>query len=296
MSKITVSNLTKDYGNGKGIFDVNFSIGQGEVFGYLGPNGAGKSTTIRHLLGFLNPDKGSCFIGKYDCRKDAHIIQQNLGYIPGEIAFFDNMTGTEFINFIAKLRNMNDFSKMKNLIDFFELDPKGKIKKMSKGMKQKVGLVTAFMHNPKTLILDEPTAGLDPLMQNKFVELIKKEKSEGKTILMSSHSFEEIEKTCDRVGIIKSGKIVAVSTVSDLTKTKRKTFDITFSNSDELSSFLQENFNVVSSNGNNVRVSVSGDINPLIKSLSKYNVTSLDNVKLSLEEVFMGYYGGADND
>ena len=296
MSEIKVSNLTKDYGGGKGIFDLNFSINEGEVYGYLGPNGAGKSTTIRHLLGFLNADKGSCTIGKYDCRKDAQIIQKDLGYLSGEIAFFDDMTGSEYINFVAKMRCMTDKSKMKYLINLFDLDPSGKIKKMSKGMKQKVGLVTAFMHNPKTLILDEPTSGLDPLMQSKFVELIKKEKSEGKTILMSSHSFEEIEKTCDRVGIIRSGKFVADSTVSDLTKSKKKTFDITFANKGEISAFKKEDFNIVINNDLSVRVSILGSINPLIKSLSKYNITTFENVKLNLEEVFMGYYGGADND
>lgn len=296
MSNIKVSELTKDYGNGKGIFDLNFTINEGEVFGYLGPNGAGKSTTIRHLLGFLNPDNGFCTIGKYDCRKDAEIIQKDLGYLSGEIAFFDDMTGTEFINFVAKMRNMTDFNKMQYLIDLFELDPSGKINKMSKGMKQKLSLVTAFMHDPKTLILDEPTSGLDPLMQSKFVNLIKKEKTEGKTILMSSHSFEEIEKTCDRVGIIKLGKFVADSTVADLIKTKRKTFEITFTDLNEENAFLQENFEIVSYDNLNVKVSVSGNINPLIKSLSKYNITAFDNIKLNLEEVFMGYYGGDNND
>ncbi|WP_235601380.1 ABC transporter ATP-binding protein [Tissierella sp. P1] len=203
MSVITVSNLTKDYGKNRGIFDLSFEIHKGEVFGYLGPNGAGKTTTIRHLLGFLNADKGECHIGQLNCRTDAEQIQRDLGYLPGEIAFFDDMSGIGYLKFIANMRGMKNFEKMNELISYFELDPSGRIKKMSKGMKQKIGIVSAFMHDPSTLILDEPTSGLDPLMQNKFIELILNEKSKGKTILMSSHSFEEVERTCDRIGIIK---------------------------------------------------------------------------------------------
>ncbi len=247
-------------------------------------------------MGFLNPDSGYCTIGGLNCRKDADIIQKDLGYLSGEISFFDDMSGMEYLKFIARMRSMTDFSKMNKLIDFFELNPNGKIKKMSKGMKQKIGLVTSFMHNPGTLILDEPTSGLDPLMQNRFIDLINTEKSEGKTILMSSHSFEEIERTCDRVGIIKSGKFIADSSVSELTKTKHKAYDITFSSLSQLTEFKNETFSIISVNGLTARVSVKGEINSLIKCLSKYDITAIDNVKQNLEDVFMSYYGGAEND
>lgn len=159
----------------------------------------GKTTTIRNILGFLNSDSGNVYINGLETRKNAKIVQKYIGYIPGEIAFFDDMKGLEFIKYMAELRGLKDYNKMNELIKYFELNTKGKIKKMSKGMKQKIAIVCAFMHNPDILILDEPTSGLDPLMQNKFVELIQKEKKEGKTILMSSHSFEEVEKTCDKV-------------------------------------------------------------------------------------------------
>lgn len=210
MDVISIEKLTRDYGDGKGIFDVSFGVGNGEVFGFLGPNGAGKTTTIRHLMGFIRPKTGKCTISGLDCWTQSSEIQKNLGYIPGEINFFDDMSGTEFLDFSAKYRGFQDSGRKKALLERFELNPKGKIKKMSKGMKQKIGIVAAFMHDPDILILDEPTSGLDPLMQSRFVELIAEEKKRGKTILLSSHMFEEVERTCDRIGIIREGKLAAV--------------------------------------------------------------------------------------
>ncbi|MEA4987688.1 MAG: ABC transporter ATP-binding protein [Anaerovorax sp.] len=295
MSVISINNLTKDYGNGKGIFDLNLQINSGEVFGYLGPNGAGKTTTIRHLLGFLNSDKGFCQIDKYNCRQDSAKIQKTLGYLPGEIAFFEDMNGMEYLKFIAKLRRMTDFSKMNELISYFELDPKGKIKKMSKGMKQKIAIVSAFMHNPETLILDEPTSGLDPLMQNKFVQLILSEKKEGKTILMSSHSFEEIERTCDRTGIIKNGRLIVVKEMGEIKKAQRKIYSITFDNETEASAFAKEPLNVVFQNDRHVDVAVSGDLKTLTTALDRHPVIGIDVVSQTLEEIFMAYYGGENH-
>ena len=183
MSVIEIKNLTRDYGGGKGIFDVSFQVNKGEVFGFLGPNGAGKTTTIRHLMGFIKNRSGECAIDGLDCWRDRAIIQKTLGYIPGEINFFDDMTGTEFLAFLAKYRGLTDLERQKELLERFELDPKGKIRKMSKGMKQKIGIVTAFMHNPDILILDEPTSGLDLLMQQRVIELLEREKRRGTHIL-----------------------------------------------------------------------------------------------------------------
>lgn len=177
---IKVHSLTKIYSNGKGIRDVSFDVEEGEVFGFLGPNGAGKTTTLRHLMGFVNPSSGMSSINGLDCRKEAAQIQKNLGYVPGEIAFYDNMTGMHFLEFIDDLRGRKDKSLRDQLINRFELDSGQKIRKMSKGMKQKVGLIAAFMHDPAVLILDEPTSGLDPLMQKRFVELIIEEKTGAK--------------------------------------------------------------------------------------------------------------------
>lgn len=273
MGMMEVSHLTRDYGQGKGIFDLSFSIAPGEVFGFLGPNGAGKTTTIRHLMGFLRPRGGSCTINGMDCWKDATRIQKNLGYIPGEIAFFGDMDGWAYLSFLQKYRGMSGGNRMMELIARFEVNPKGKIKKMSKGMKQKIGIVAAFMHDPAILILDEPTSGLDPLMQGRFVELIQEEKAAGKTILMSSHMFEEVERTCDRIGIIRSGKLVALDSASALCAKHRKRYTVTLATSQEASDFA------TAFGGEQNR------LNPCRVTLTQ---------KQTLEDIFLHYYAEED--
>ncbi len=295
MGIIEINKLTKNYGNNKGVFDLSFEINKGEVFGYLGPNGAGKTTTIRHLLGFLNPDKGSTSINGLDCRKNSHIIQKDLGYLPGEITFMDDMTGIEFLKFMADMRGLKDFTKAQELIKFFQLDTQGKIKKMSKGMKQKLGIVCAFMHDPKVLILDEPTSGLDPLMQNRFVELILEEKSRNKTILMSSHSFEEVERTCDRVGIIKEGRLVTVENIETLRTSQRKNYIVRFESIEDAEGFSKEKLKIIAVDKRTVTVSVIGDMSEFINAMSRYKVRSIDTSNQNLEEIFMQYYGGESN-
>lgn len=273
MHTMEVSHLTRDYGQGKGIFDLSFSIAPGEVFGFLGPNGAGKTTTIRHLMGFLRPRQGSCTIDGMDCWKDAARIQKNLGYIPGEIAFFGDMDGWEYLTFLQKYRGMSGGNRMMELIARFEVNPKGKIKKMSKGMKQKIGIVAAFMHDPAILILDEPTSGLDPLMQGRFVELIQEEKAAGKTILMSSHMFEEVERTCDRIGIIRSGKLVALDSASALGAKHRRRYTVTLAAPQEAADFAQ---------------AFGGELNRL----NPCQVTLTQ--KQTLEDIFLHYYAEED--
>lgn len=292
MPVIEINNLTKDYGNGKGIFDISFNINKGEVFGFLGPNGAGKTTTIRHLLGFIIPKEKTCLINDLDCSQAVNQIQKKLGYIPGEINLMEDVTGMQFIKFMAEYRGMKDLGKAPELIKRFDLDPQGKIKKMSKGMKQKIGIVVAFMHDPDVLILDEPTSGLDPLMQNEFIQLILEQKSQGKTILMSSHIFEEVEKTCDRVGIIKQGHMVSVENIETLKDSKQKIYQVIFKNNADATKFANENFVVRSVNGRTVEVVIKNEINQLITSLDKYDLESLDVVHQNLEEIFMQFYGG----
>ncbi|MGG7058358.1 ABC transporter ATP-binding protein [Clostridium nigeriense] len=296
MNVIEINNLTKDYGDKKGIFNITFSVKKGEVLGFLGPNGAGKTTTIRHLMGFSKADKGSCSINGLSCFNNSSEIEKFLGYLPGEIAFLDDMTGIKFIKFVAEMKGIKNLSKAYELIERFELNPNGKIKKMSKGMKQKIGIVCAFMQEPDILILDEPTSGLDPLMQNEFIKLILDEKEKGRTILMSSHSFEEIEKTCDRAAIIKQGEIVEVENISTLKESKQKLYNITFENSDMVSNFIKEGFKIKEVEGNNVTIIVKGDIMPFIKALGKYKVLSLESYSQSLEDLFMHFYGGENND
>ena len=268
---IEVEHLTRDYGGGRGVFDVSFQVAAGEVFGFLGPNGAGKTTTIRHLMGFLKAKEGGCRINGLDCFRDREKVQQMLGYLPGEISFFDDMTGVEFLDFVSGYRKDKGESRRKELMDMFDLNPHGKIKKMSKGMKQKVGIVAAFMHDPQILILDEPTSGLDPLMQNRFIELVEAEREKGKTILMSSHMFEEVERTCHRIGIIRAGKLVAMDQVEALREQYMTPYTVTLE-SEEMAKAFAKDFQGVCQ-GRSVTVSA----------------------KRSLEEVFMQYYGGEEN-
>lgn len=291
MSVIEINGLTKDYGNHKGIFNLSFHINEGEIFGYLGPNGAGKTTTIRHLMGFLTPDKGNATILGMDCRTQSAEIMKQLGYLPAEIAFFDGMNGMQFLNFMGEMRGLKDTTYRDKLIEKFQLDTKGKIRKMSKGMKQKLGIISAFMHDPKILILDEPTSGLDPLMQKLFADLILEEKAKGKTILMSSHSFEEIERTCDRVGIIRSGELVATENMHDLKEKRRKTYVVTFDSTATAKSYIENNhFDYMTLEGSIVRLSVLGNVASFIQSLSNYRVLDLDTESSSLEDIFMHYY------
>jgi ABC-2 type transport system ATP-binding protein len=288
---IEVNNLSKVYSNNKGIFDVDFKVNQGEVFGFLGPNGAGKTTTIRSLLGFTNPTKGSCAISGLNCRTKSAEIQKTLGYVPGEIAFFDNMTGMQFLKFMADMRGQKDSKRRDQLIEMFELDSDRKIRKMSKGMKQKVGLITAFMHDPKVIILDEPTSGLDPLMQKVFIELILEEKKRGKTILMSSHIFDEVDRTCDRTAIIKDGRIVAIENINALKSVLRKSYLINLSGQSDLDRIKASALEYKVVGDNRVEIFISNNYDDMIRTLASCNVLGLDVAAQSLEQIFIKFYG-----
>jgi len=287
---IQVNNLTQVYPGGKGIFDVSFQVAEGEVFGYLGPNGAGKTTTIRNLMGFTNATQGEAVINERDCRKEAAFIQKSVGYLPGEMNMLDYMTGMEFLKFLGDMRAMKNTEKRDALIKKFELDTEGKIKKMSKGMKQKLGIIAAFMHDPKVYILDEPTSGLDPLMQNVFMELIKDEKKKGKTILMSSHIFEEVQRVCDRVGIIKDGRIVTIQNIADLNSVNRKKYVVTFADKKDMKKFENSPFEIEAADANTLKVSVAYPFNEFFNLLSRCDVKSLEIEHITLENMFMKYY------
>lgn len=290
MAMIEVNNLTKKFGDFYSVQNVELQIEKGEVFGFLGPNGAGKSTTIRHLMGFLQPTEGQCFIKGLDCRQSTAEIQKFVGYLPGEIAFIDKMTGQQFIKFIAQMRGLHDLTRAHELMQYFELNATGLIKKMSKGMKQKVGLICAFMHNPEIVILDEPTSGLDPLIQTKFIDFILAEKEKGTTIFMSSHMIEEIEKTCDRVAILNAGKIVATETIADLKKRKSKKFLIEFQSEQELFRFLGEQLKIEQIGPTQAIIKVQGNVQTLLHTLADYKINDLDIISQSLEDIFMHYY------
>ncbi|QGS51600.1 ATP-binding cassette domain-containing protein [Spiroplasma tabanidicola] len=298
-SGIQVNKLEKKFKSGYGIEDINFIVKPGKVFGYLGPNGAGKSTTIRSLMGFIKPDKGSSLIETkgveelttYDSWKDKDDTQKLIGYVPGEIAFPENMNGVNLLKMIFKLRNMTDWEQVKKYIYYWEFDPNMKIKKMSKGMKQKLALVIAWMHNPDIIILDEPTTGLDPLMQEKFVSLVKKSKAEGKAIIMSSHIFSEIEKTCDTVAIIKKGKIVSLIDVKDIHYNDEKTYEVKFQN--KVDNILKESklWKVDLIDEKTAMVVVENkNINQFLEVVTSLKAEFLKEHPLDLEQYFMKYY------
>lgn len=296
MEEIKVEHLTKDYGHGRGVFDVSFVINKGEVFGFLGPNGAGKSTTIRHLIGFSKPDSGKTQILGEDSFENYFGFMENVGYLPGEIALPAGLTGFEFIDMMKKLKKVKNDEWLEHLIKLFELDPSGETKKMSLGVKRKLAVVTAFMNDPEILILDEPTSGLDLKMQQTFIEFIKSEKKRGKTILLSSHIFSEVDATCDRIAIIKDGKIVSEFIADDLKHKEDKIYKIEFASKQEKLKFISETkdsdkFKVKNDSELTALVFVNDkNINHLLKALSKFNVTSFEHLKETLEDYFMKYY------
>lgn len=290
MHVIETEHLTKDYGKGRGVFDVSFEVKQGEVFGFLGPNGAGKTTTIRQLMGFVKPGGGTARIQGKDCFREREQIQKKLGYLPGETAFMDEMKGEEFIRLIGKLKGIHDFSRAEELIRQFELDPSGRIGRTSKGTRQKIGIICAFMQRPEILILDEPTSGLDPLMQNRFIELLLEEKEKGTTIFLSSHIFEEIERTCDRTAFIRNGRIVAVEQMEHMRKNRRKIYEITLEEEQEAQKFAGK-FPGAACSGRCVTVETA-ELGRLIQELARTKVTDLKTRSQSLEELFLSYYGG----
>ena len=247
MSVINVERLTKDYGFGRGVFDVSIHVEKGEVFGFLGPNGAGKSTTIRHLMGFSKADDGKVEIfGKPTFGKYYEILK-NVGYIPGEVALPAGLTGKEFLKMMQDLTGIYNNERLGMLLELFELDEAsllGDVKRMSLGVKRKLAVVSAFMSDPEVLILDEPTSGLDPVMQERFIEFIHKEKERGKTILLSSHIFSEIDNTCDRIAIIKDGKIVSEFVANDLKHASKKYYTVDFKAEADKKKFLESSVGI----------------------------------------------------
>lgn len=298
MSVIEVNHLTKDYGSGRGVFDVSFQVTKGEVFGFLGPNGAGKSTTIRHLMGFSKPQSGQTRIFGKDTFEKYFEILGNVGYIPGEIALPAGLTGWEFIKLMQNLQKCCNEEQLNYLLKIFELDPTGETKRMSLGVKRKLAVVTAFMSDPDVLILDEPTSGLDPVMQEVFIDFIRNEKERGKTILLSSHIFSEVDATCDRIAIIKDGKIVSDFIADDLKHASQKNYEIGFSDTANYDDYIRENENselvkIISRDPKRNAVVISTDdkyINRVVENLADYSIANFSHLKETLEDYFMSYY------
>ncbi len=293
MSLIEIKHLTKDYGGGRGVFDINLSIEKGEVYGFVGTNGAGKTTTIRHLMGFSNPKSGSATIGGIDCWKNPSEIMKMVGYIPGEIAFPDEATGNSFLKRQAELWGLTDMTYAENLIKKLQLDPSANLKRMSKGMKQKTAIVAALMADPEILILDEPTTGLDPLMRTSFVDILNDEKKKGKTVFMSSHMFEEVEDTCDKVAFIRDGRIIESVSTDVIRHNQDKTYKIEFTTYEEYQRFTRENlqFAECRNKQNQAFVKVhDSDINSFNSLLTDYKIKFFTEIKYSLEKYFKQLY------
>ncbi len=300
MSVIEVKNLTKDYGSGRGVFDVSLAVEKGEVFGFLGPNGAGKSTTIRHLMGFSKPDSGETLIfGKPTFERYNEILSR-VGYIPGEIALPQGLTGWEFIRMMQSLQGIENKEKLAEMLDTFELDDvalRGETKRMSLGVKRKLAVVTAFMSDPEVLILDEPTSGLDPVMQEQFVSYVHEEKARGKTILLSSHIFSEIDSTCDRIAIIKDGRIVSQFVANDLKHAALKYYSVGFGSAENEREFIEKSkaigsLTIIRDEGENgLFMSFEDkDLNAVVALLAACNATTFSNRRESLEDYFMKFY------
>jgi ABC-2 type transport system ATP-binding protein len=294
MAVIEVNNLTKDYGHRRGVFDVSLQVEKGEVFGFLGPNGAGKTTTIRHLMGFSAPQKGKTAIAGLDSWKHSARILENVGYLPGEPAIPENLTGTQFIRMMQGLRNSRDEARLKHLLDLFALDPRGKTKRMSLGSKRKLAVITAFMADPDILLLDEPTSGLDPVMQERFIEFMREEKKRGKTILLSSHIFSEVDAGCDRIAIIKDGEIVSTVKTADIKHNENKQYNVTLETAEDFTKFTETpGLELVDSDASKRVATVKvndTNIDGMIRLLSRYRIMSFKEEKFTLEKHFLHFY------
>lgn len=296
MHVLEINHLTKDYGHGRGVFDVSFHVDQGEVYGFLGPNGAGKSTTIRHLLGFSKPDSGQTLIKGKESFNHYYEVLDDVGYIPGEIAFPKGLTGYELIDMELKMKKAEKNNRLNEMLKTFELDDaslKMDTKYMSLGVKRKLAVVIAFMSDASILILDEPTSGLDPKMQEVFISFIKREKKRGKTILLSSHIFSEVDATCDRIGIIKDGHLVSEFIANDLKHNKSKLYEITFKDVDKFKNDNKVNkfIKIINEEDNNLLINIDEEYsNEFIKILSNYHILDFVSKNETLEDYFMKFY------
>ncbi len=291
-SAILTEGLTKYYGDQRGVIELDIEVRPGEVFGYLGPNGAGKTTTIRLLLDLVRPTTGHATILGLECRRDSRQIRRRIGYLPGELSLYENLTGAELLAYLGHLRGGVDRKSIESLAGRLDSDLSRPIRTLSQGNKQKIGLIQAFMHKPDLLILDEPTNGLDPLIQREFYRLIAEVKAEGRAVFLSSHILPEVERGCDRVGIIREGRLVAVETVSALKAQALRQLEIHFATSVPLEAFahLAGVHDVTVENGV-LRCAVVGSVDSVIKAASQFEVVNVINHEPSIEEAFLTYYG-----
>ena len=290
MKPLEIKSLTKWYGSVCAVEDVSFDIEQGEIFGYLGPNGSGKTTTIRIFLDFIRASAGRAQLFGLDSHVHSSKIRSRIGYVPGEYGIYEEMRGFEYLRFFGALRGYRKPPLRDRLIEMFGLDISKRIKSYSHGTKQKLAVVQAFMHDPELFILDEPTIGLDPLMQQRFYELLLEMKNRGKTIFLSSHILSEVEKVCDRVGILREGKLAAIHEISEIKKFRLKSIEISFKQEVNKSVFRLDGVRKVEKDGNTIQLWVDSNINSILRKISEYPVENMSFRDASLEDIFMEYY------
>jgi ABC-2 type transport system ATP-binding protein len=289
---IETEQLTKSYGPHRGIVDVNLVVNEGEVFGFLGPNGAGKTTTIRTVLDLIRPTSGRVMVFGIESTVDPVAIHRRIGYIPGEFTLYDRLTGGQTIQYFANLRGGVDPAYQRSLIERFDIDPKRKFKELSKGNKQKVGLVIALQHQPELLVLDEPTSGLDPLVQQSFYELVREARTAGRTVFLSSHILSEVERTCDRVAIIRDGELVKVDRIEALRDLAHHQVELRFSGDVPVHEFDGlPGVSEVETGDHTLRMRVSGPITPVVRAAAKFELLDFVSREPTLEETFLAQYG-----
>ncbi len=294
---IRTRGLTKNYGSVAAVVDADMDVRRGEVFGYLGPNGAGKTTTIRMLLDHIRPTSGTATVFGMDTRAESVSIKRRLGYLPGEFSLYDNMTGDEVLEYMANLRGGVDWDYTRDIAGRLDANLGRKFSQLSRGNKQKVGLIQAFMHKPELVVLDEPTGGLDPLVQQSFYDMIDEVKADGRTVFFSSHNLPEVERVCDRVAFIRGGRLIAVEDIGDIVQKAFHRFEAHLA--DE---FTAEEFEslpgvtAVSVNGETLTFDVIGSPDAVVKALARHSVTKLFTHESALEDVFLAYYSEGEQD
>jgi ABC-2 type transport system ATP-binding protein len=293
---IRTEDLSKSYGRQRGVIGVNLEIRRGEVFGYLGPNGAGKTTTIRTLLDMIRPTRGRASIFGLDTHRGSLAIRQRVGYLPGELELYENMTGAEVLRYLGHLRGGVGTQRVQDLAARLDADLSRPVRALSHGNRQKVGLIGAFMHQPELLLLDEPTLGLDPLVQQAFYRLVAEAKAEGRTVFLSSHILPEVERVCDRVGIIREGKIIAVEDVAALKSRALRRLEIHFAQPVPPEAFAAvTGVRDLTVEDGNLRCTIMGSLDALVKAAAQFEVLNVVSHEPSLEEIFLAYYGGGES-
>lgn len=290
---IVCRQLTKDYGDGHGLFDLNLSVNRGEVFGLIGPNGAGKSTFIKLLMDFIRPTQGSATIFGLDTQRDSLALKSRIGYLPGEIMQFPSVTAGYIVNLLLNMRGIDDRTYLHELAERLHLDLSRKFQDLSHGNKQKVSLIQALMHHPELLILDEPTLGLDPIIQRELRLILQEFSAQGNTIILSSHVLSEVESICSRIGLIDRGRIVREGTLNELRSSRihkiSAIIDGDMPTHDDLTSLGVDGVDI---QGATVRFDVRGSVDAVLKALARYRVVEFDSRELSLEEVFFSEVQG----